>query len=440
MKRFFITLAVVLMVAPIVSAQTKGTLKALKELTKAKEAVSKKNDASSWLKLATAYLYAYESPVDGLYNGMDAMSMAAINKGAGAIKLGTEQKEINGKTFLVEKYADKELYLDQNGNLAAYKLTKAVVEGEDALAKSLEAFQMAKSLGAANKDLAPLMKSLARRHWTNAICSYNLGDYKEASAGFDNCYTITADPAVGEIDTNALVYSGIAAVLGKDSQKAIDIFEKCRTIPGAADGDIYSYLADSYKMIGDTAKCKSVLAEGFEKFPTNQGVLVSLINVYLETNDDPQKIISVIHKAQENEPTNATLVYAEGNLYRNMKQYDKALELYRKAAELDPKYVFAPFNEGDTYYSMALELQDKASEELDDAKYAVLVEQLNDCLKKAIEPFERAFSITDDPEIKRGCAEYLKNIYFRFRDEKPEYQANYEKYHKYAEEAAAPAE
>ena len=91
MKRFFITLAVALMIVPFASAQTKGTLKALKELNKAKEAVSKKNDASSWTKLATAYLYAYEAPVDGLYNGMDPMSLAAIIKGSGAVKLGTEQ-------------------------------------------------------------------------------------------------------------------------------------------------------------------------------------------------------------------------------------------------------------------------------------------------------------------------------------------------------------
>ena len=89
---------------------------------------------------------------------------------------------------------------------------------------------------------------------------------------------------------------------------------------------------------------------------------------------------------------------------------------------------------------MALDIQEKASSEPDDNKYMELAAQLNDCLKKAIEPFERAFSITDDVEIKRGCAEYLKNIFFRFRDEKPEYQANYDKYRKFAEEAGAPGE
>ena len=437
MKRFFITLAVALMIVPTVNAQSKAVQKALKELAKAKEAVSKKNDASSWIKLGTAYLYAYEAPVDGLATGMDPMSLAVLTKGQ--VKLGVESKEVNGKVFNVEKYSDKELYLDQNGSLQAYKILKNATD-EDCLAKSLEAFHKAQELGGGGKDLSSMMESLARRHWTNAICAYNLGDYKDASQFFENSYNIYAEPAVGKLDTNALVYSGIAAVMAKDAPKAISLFEKCRQIPGVADGDIFAQLADSYKMVGDTAKCKEVLAEGFEKFPTNQGVLVSLINVYLETNDDPQKIISVIHKAQENEPTNASLVYAEGNLHRNMKDYEKAIELYRKAGELDPKYVFAPFSEGDTYYQMALDIQEKASSEPDDNKYMELAAQLNDCLKKAIEPFERAFSITDDVEIKRGCAEYLKNIFFRFRDEKPEYQANYDKYRKFAEEAGAPAE
>ncbi|MBQ1881888.1 MAG: tetratricopeptide repeat protein [Bacteroidales bacterium] len=438
MKRFFITLAALMMIVPAINAQKSNTAKALKELAKAQENLNKKNDASAWLKYGTALLYAYEAPVDGLSTGMDANNVAIMTKGH--IRLSSEQTEINGKQYVVNKYSDKELYMAPNGTLSAYKIIKSPIEGEDALAKSLEAFQKAKEMGASVKDLAPIMQSLARRHWSNAISAYNLGDYKEASSSFEKCYDITADPVVNQIDTNAIIYAGISSVLGKDPQRAISLFEKVRQIPGAADGDIYANLADSYKMTGDTAKCKAVLAEGFEKFPTNQGVLVSLINVYLETNDDPQKIISVIHKAQENEPTNASLVYAEGNLHRNMKDYQKAIELYRKAAELDPKYVYAPFNEGDTYYQMALDIQDKASAEPDDAKYNELAAQLNDCLKKAIEPFERAFSITDDIEIKKGCAEYLKQIFFRFRDEDPQYQANYDKYKKFSDEASAPAE
>ena len=431
MKRFFITLAVALMIVPTIGAQSKEGAKALKDLAKAKEAIAKKADASSYIKLGNAYADCFDAPISGLFLKNSRSQTDLLLKGA--VRLGEEQKEINGKTYNVVTYIDKELYYTENGVLAGYKVIKPLAE--NALENCLEAYDKAAELGAANKDLNPLYVALAKRHWDAAMVGYNMQDYADASKEFEQSYLVNSRPAVESLDTKALIYQGIASVLAKDSKRSIDIFEKCVDL-NIADGDIIAMLADSYKAQGDTAKCKDVLAKGFERFPTNQGILVSLINTYLETNDDPEKIIVVLKKAQENEPTNASLVYAEGNLYKNMKQYDKCIELYRKAAELNPTYVFAPYNEGDTYYQMALDLQDKASAEPDDAKFMELNNQMNDCLKKAIEPFERAFSIAEDPEIKRGCAEYLKQIYFRFRDEKPEYQANYEKYHKFIEESA----
>ena len=431
MKRFFITLAIALMIVPAIYAQNDGG-KALKALAKAKDAISKKSDASNYLKLGNAYADCFDAPIKGLFLNNSAQQTALLMKGS--VKLASEQKEVNGKMYNVDTYIDKEVYYDQNGVLKGYKVTKPLAE--DALKNCLEAYDKAAELGAAAKDLQPLYVALAKRHWDAAMVAYNMQDYTDASKEFELSYLINGRPAVEALDTNALIYAGIASVLGKDSKRSISLFEKCVDL-NIADGDIIAMLADSYKAQGDTTKCKEMLSKGFERFPTNQGILVSLINTYLETNDDPEKIIVVLKKAQENEPTNASLVYAEGNLYKNMKQYDKCIELYRKAAELNPTYVFAPYNEGDTYYQMALDLQEKASMEPDDAKYNQLNEQMNDCLKKAIEPFERAFSIAEDPEIKRGCAEYLKQIYFRFRDEKPEYQANYDKYHKFIEEAAA---
>ena len=432
MKRFFITLAIALMIVPTIGAQSKDGARALKDLAKAKEAISKKNDAATWIKLGNAYADCFDAPINGLFLNNSAQQTALLLKGA--VKLASEQKEVNGKMYNVDTYIDKEVYYDQNGVLKGYKVLKPLAE--DALKNCLEAYDKAAELGAAAKDLQPLYVALAKRHWDAAMVAYNMQDYTDASKEFELSYLINGRPAVEALDTNALIYAGIASVLGKDSKRSISLFEKCVDL-NIADGDIIAMLADSYKAQGDTTKCKEMLSKGFERFPTNQGILVSLINTYLETNDDPEKIIVVLKKAQENEPTNASLVYAEGNLYKNMKQYDKCIELYRKAAELNPTYVFAPYNEGDTYYQMALDLQEKASMEPDDAKYNQLNEQMNDCLKKAIEPFERAFSIAEDPEIKRGCAEYLKQIYFRFRDEKPEYQANYDKYHKFIEEAAA---
>jgi tetratricopeptide (TPR) repeat protein len=200
------------------------------------------------------------------------------------------------------------------------------------------------------------------------------------------------------------------------------------------DGDVHSSLADNYKAMGDTVKCKEVLTEAFAKYPNSQSVLVALINVYMESNDDPEKILEILKVAQTNEPNNASLVYAEGSLYKKLNQFEKAIASFHKASEVDAKYVFAPFAEGCAYYDWAVDLQEKAQAELDDAKYNALLEQMEKALNDAIAPFEKAFEIAEDKDIKLACAEYLKSIYFRFREKGADYQANHEKYNKYVEE------
>ena len=82
------------------------------------------------------------------------------------------------------------------------------------------------------------------------------------------------------------------------------------------------------------------------------------------------------------------------------------------------------------FYKQAEEFVEKAQNEMDDAKYMALVQQFEKALKGCIEPFEKAFNITKDENIKSSIAEYLKNAYYRFRDEDAKYMAGYEKYNK----------
>ena len=180
-------------------------------------------------------------------------------------------------------------------------------------------------------------------------------------------------------------------------------------------------------------KAIGIPENGFSKYPTNQSILVSLINAYLESNDDPNKILDLIKKAQENEPANASLYYAEGNVWKNLKEMEKALACYQKSIETDPNYYYGSFAIGAAYYDRAVDIQTKATEEMDDAKYEALVKQLEENLEAAIVPFESCFSICPDQEIKMVVAEYLKNIYFRFREKSEEYKANYEKFNSFLE-------
>ena len=122
----------------------------------------------------------------------------------------------------------------------------------------------------------------------------------------------------------------------------------------------------------------------------------------------------------------------EGNARKKLGQNDEALAAYEKATQVNPNYEWGYIGKGIQLYDMAVELQDKASQEMDDAKYMALMGEFEKALKGCIEPFEKAFDLVKDDDIKASIAEYLKNACFRFRGESEEFQAKYDKYNNYA--------
>ncbi|MBR0532078.1 MAG: tetratricopeptide repeat protein, partial [Bacteroidales bacterium] len=159
-------------------------------------------------------------------------------------------------------------------------------------------------------------------------------------------------------------------------------------------------------------------------------ILIGLINYYVTSGEDTDKLFALIDDAKKNEPDNPSLYYVEGNIHAQLKQFDEAVKAYEKCAEIDPAYEYGFIGEGIMFYNNAASIQEEAQNELDDNKYMALVQKFETSLKNCLEPFEKAFSITKDDSIKSSIAEYLKNAYYRFRDEDPKYMAGYEKYAK----------
>ena len=208
--------------------------------------------------------------------------------------------------------------------------------------------------------------------------------------------------------------------------RAKDLFEKCYNLGYYYEGgEVFAKLADV-----DTLNTKKYLEEGFEKFPQSQSILIGLINYYLKANESTDRLFELLDKAKVNEPNNASLYYVEGNIRAQLGDLDKAVVAYEKCAEINPEYEYGYIGEGTMFYNKAIEVQTKAQEELDDAKYMALVKEFEADLKSCIAPFEKAFEITKAENVKVGVAEYLKNAYYRFREESPEYMAGYEKYSK----------
>lgn len=437
MKKLFISLALLLCIAQA-GAQTKSAADALKVLEKAKaDAENPKKGASpaTWVKLSSAYLDCYDAPIKTLWQNASQLEVKMLLKDQKI--LSSEQKEVGGKMFNVDSYEDKDLYYDENGALAAWVIKQPTLKESDALAEAYQALLKAQELDAKNaqgKAITEQLQGLQNRYVNEAMNYYTLGDNKSAADNFESVLEISSNPLLNTVDTAVIYYTAYTAALSGDSERAIKYFSKSIEIGNDQNGDVYSPLAESYKQAGDTLKAKEILAEGFTKYPTNQGILVSLINLYLESKDDPSKVLSLIKVAQQNEPTNASLIYAEGNVYKNLGKFDEAIAAYKKAEEVDPNYLFAPFSLGATYYEQAFELQQQAAQEMDDAKYAELNNKLEECLEAAIVPLEKAFTLTEDKDIRMAVAEYLKNVYFRFREKNADYKAGYDKYVKYIED------
>ena len=440
MKKLLFLAVALVMVATGANAQSKAVNDAVKAMNKAKAEVEnpkKSGLAASWVKLANAYMEVYEAPTVGIFVPAPKFQTDIALKGQPA--LSSEQVEIGGKLFNAISYVDKVLYYDETETLVAYAVTKSLVENPLQLA--YEAISKAVELDekkAQTKDIAEVFTALRQKYDQAGRMNVTISKYPEASIAFENALNVAAHPFVGEVDSTMAYYTAYTATFAQDHSRAIKFFEYCQSIGYEMNGDVASYLAAEYKAVGDTAKCVDILTAGFSKFPTNNYILGDLISVYFETNEDPVKVLELVKSAQANDPNSAILVYVEGEALKNLGRHQDAIAAFHRAGEIDANYIYAPFNEGAAYYDLAVKLDNEAQAEVDDNKYMALKEQVDAALKGAIEPFERAFNIAAANEsmkdIQVACAEYLKNIFFRFRDEDPSFQANYDKYNQFAAE------
>ncbi|MBR4428333.1 MAG: hypothetical protein IKS78_03160, partial [Clostridia bacterium] len=263
--------------------------------------------------------------------------------------------------------------------------------------------------------------------------AYQLSRFEQASDYFERSFNASATAPLSKLDTAILYNAGFSAWRAGDLDRAKQLFTRCLDYGYyATGGDVYVKLSDIARKQEDTKLSKDYLEAAFVKFPQSQGILVGLINYYLESNEDTGRLFELIGEAKENEPDNASLYYVEGNIYKQLGNRENAIASYRKCAETDAAYPYGFIGEGLLLYECAAKTLDEAVNEMNDAKYRALLEKANADLEAAVAPFESAFGILDDAQTKLGVAEYIKNICFRFRD-KEGYQAKYEQYAAFVE-------
>ena len=415
--------------SPVIAQEVTKAQKAIDKAVAATQDPKKAAKPATWITLAEECLKAYDQPVENLLAGSTQTQIKTL---IGDQKvLSTREQKCTDGVYTVDTYADKELYYNPRGGLDFWVVSKPVAQG-DLLGNAVKALEEATKVdpkGTKKDKVVEIYNKLHDRYNTEAFAFYQLGDLNRSSAIFDTSAKVFEN--MGKVDTMSIYYSAYMSMITKNNTVAIKNFRRCIDLGYYQEGNVFSNLADIYRQEKDTTSWKATLEEGFKAYPKSQGVLIGLINLYRDTKEDPNKIFEFIHSAQQNEPANASLYYVEGDVHKQLGNIEQAVAFYNKSSEIDPNYVFGTFGVGVLYYDKAIEIQDLAAQEVDDAKYMQLNNQMEETLAKAIEPFTKTFEKATDDEIKAATAEYLKNIYFRLRDKDASYQGLYEKYNNF---------
>ena len=432
MKKILLTVVALLTVfAANAQNEVKSVPAATKSLASAKEAVNnpKKNTkAATWIKYGQALIDAYNAPAGEILVGMGSQELDLI--GFKEKPLKEEEVTVADVPYTKKVYADKNIYFASNGQVAIIEVTNPIEK--DALPLAVEAFAKAVSIdGGAKtvKDATEGIKMVNEKLNSLAITEYSLNKLEESSVCFEKAAEALATAPVSALDTNAVYNAGLTAFMGGNMDRAKVFFQKSiENNYFGTDGDVYYKLSVIADKRNDAEGSKAILKEGFEKFPQSQSILIGLINYYVKSGEGADELFSLLDKAKKNDPKNASLYYVEGNAHKNLGDLEAASAAYDKCYEIDPTYNWGYIGKGIMFYEKAIEYQDLASKEMDDAKWSELSKKFEESLKSCIEPFEKAYELSTDPEIRRTVSEYLKNACFRFRGESDEYQQKYEKY------------
>lgn len=256
------------------------------------------------------------------------------------------------------------------------------------------------------KRIIPAAKNLALNTGVN---SFNEKKYEEAYEYFKASATFS--DILNEYDTLAYFNAGLAADRGGKPDKAIEMYQKCADV-GYNGSQIYGLMAQIYEEQENEEALLAVVAEGREKYPNDQSLILKELNYYLG-NKKYDLAKTNLKAAISNDAENEILHFALGTVYENLKEDDLALKSYEEAIRLKPDYFDAYYNLGAYIFNRGVEYNNEGNEldfRKDKAKIEALKKKSDKAFADAIPYLEKAHEI--DPEDKQTI-KTLSNLYLR---------------------------
>jgi len=117
--------------------------------------------------------------------------------------------------------------------------------------------------------------------------------------------------------------------------------------------NVYLFVANLLRQADRDEEALIELQAARELFPREQSLIIEELNIYLEAKDF-ERAENNLKLAAEGDPTNEILWFSLGSVYDNLGKSEMAAEAYLKALELDANYFDANYNLGAMYFNEAV--------------------------------------------------------------------------------------
>ena len=389
----------------------------------------KASKAATWINRAKICQEAITAPTKGLYgNGLDVSMLNVI--------LGVNPTSINGDIY---SYEWIDIYT-KDKKVVGWKIKSEVVP--NAFNIMMEAYAKAYELDpntiAKTKTSVEALNSFYTE--LGAAC-LNTQNYKEAIDAYVKAIELQSSPAIRKVDPNYYFFAGqLAAYLGTENVQYFVDGEKYLSQAkdlGFTDeqGNLFYFLFHCYYGQRDAdkeniVKAKNILLEGIEKFPQNERIMEGLIQLYTSKDNvgDPAELVGRLDKMLSEKPDNADLWFARGQIFFKLKNFDECINSFLRVKQLRPDSYEANFYLGYFYIAKGDEVNREFNKRLDSIssqeEYQAGLKEVNAAYMKSLPWLEKAMDLK--PESV-DCAEYLKVLCFRLRNE----DGIMDKYNKY---------
>ncbi len=291
---------------------------------------------------------------------------------------------------------------------------------DDPLTEALNSYKKALDLdeGDKNANSIKIKLTLLTNDLTNqAITAFQNEDYKKALSSFEQILDIQELDVVkadnpGAVDTVILFNTGLAAFNAEDYDKAVKYYGEAAKY-GYNGARTYNLLSQAYQAKKDTLGALKVLQEGFEKYPEDNMVLESMIQIYMDL-DKTDEAMKYLEMAIEQDPTVPRYFFAQGALYEKLANEEKAIEAYNNAIKTDPEFFNAYYNLGALYYNKGVKQMEVAKEVPvnDNAGYEREMAKADEWFAKSLPFMEKCNELQPDDNM---TLESLKNLYYRMK-------------------------